>query len=255
MAILNKANLTSKIVDQTGKQRDISVDSNTHRLNNISTDIVVIKSSAESWVLPKDRFLVTTTITNNTDQILENMKFKDTLTKGATFVDGTLKIGSQPYTNLNPLDSFDMPVTLDGLGASLSVSYEILIDEFLDETTIENATELTVIVDSKEFLIKSNTVTINVIDNEITLLKSASTTAAKVGDTITYSILITNAGTSTNTNVVLTDALASQLEFVADSVKIDGTIQTGANPQNGITLPNLEAGKQITVQFDVTIKQ
>lgn len=254
MAILNKAHLNSKIVNPQGTQLVISTDSNTHRTNNIATDITVQKTSQQSFVLPKDRFLVTTTITNNTDIDISQIKFKDFLTTGATVVDGTLKIGTELHPEFNPLDSFDLPVTLGGSGASMLVTYEILIDDYLDVSQITNYTELTVIVDNKEFLITSNKQQINVLDNEITLLKTADTTIVKPGDTLTYTVTITNEGNITNTNLYFIDPAPSGTTFVEGSVKINGVQKAGLNP-SGFDLQDLKAGETITVDFDVTIDE
>lgn len=87
----------------------------------------------------------------------------------------------------------------------------------------------------------------------MTVVKSVDKAYAVKGDNLHYTTVITNAGTLFKSNLVFTDPIPAGTSFVAGSVKIDGTDYPAYNPQAGFTLPDLPAGENVTVEFDVTV--
>ncbi|MBN1040381.1 DUF11 domain-containing protein, partial [Clostridium botulinum] len=73
---------------------------------------------------------------------------------------------------------------------------------------------------------------------------------ADCGDVITYTIAIPNIGNSTALNIVLKDTLPNGIIFVTDSVFINGFREIGANPNTGISIPNIYPGQTTTVTFE-----
>ena len=255
MAILNSASLKSNILNTQGEKVEVTTKSNTHRANQVEKDITIVKASEKDWALEKDKLKVTTTITNNTDIDIENnFQVKDTLTEGAAFVDGTLKIGSVDHADLNPITGFMLPITLGGSGGEVEVSYEIAVGQYLAVDSIKNSTNVNFSVDSQQFTLNSNEKEITILNNEIWLLKTASARIVKSGDEITYTIAITNNGELTNTDLVFTDEIPEGTTFVEDSVKIDGTEKTGLNPANGFPLEDLAPQGATTVEFKVLVE-
>lgn len=253
MAILNSAQLNSSILNPSGDEVNITTLSNTQRTNQIDKDIIVQKIVQKDWALPQDEILVTTKITNNMDINLEDFSFLDSLSRGASFVVGSVKVGSEEKPDLNPIDGFDLAVTIGALGGECEVSYKILIDEHPQVNEISVNTTLSFVVDSQNFDITSNTAKITIADNEIFILKSASPRAIKSGDEITYTIQITNNGNIENTNLFLTDKIPSGTTFVLGSVKINSVEKPDANPDTGFSLDNLPSHGEIIVEFKVRV--
>jgi uncharacterized repeat protein (TIGR01451 family) len=67
----------------------------------------------------------------------------------------------------------------------------------------------------------------------LTVLKSADKSSVVPGDTITYTVIITNTGAGTATNVVATDPLPKYTTYVANSTRLNGITVAG----DGVTLP------------------
>ena len=67
----------------------------------------------------------------------------------------------------------------------------------------------------------------------LTVLKSADKSSVVPGDTITYTVLITNTGTGTATNVIATDPLPTYTTYVANSTRLNGITVAG----DGVTFP------------------
>ncbi len=99
----------------------------------------------------------------------------------------------------------------------------------------------------------SNSVTIPVSSPNVAVIKSTTTTATTVGDTIVYSMSITNNGIATVNNVIFTDALPAGTNFIAGSVTIDGVTRPGVSPSTGVTISSLPPGGSTTITFSVTV--
>jgi uncharacterized repeat protein (TIGR01451 family) len=67
----------------------------------------------------------------------------------------------------------------------------------------------------------------------LTVLKSADKSSVVPGATITYTVLITNTGTGTATNVIATDPLPTYTTYVANSTRLNGITVAG----DGVTCP------------------
>lgn len=253
MAITNQASLNSKITSTAGDEFDLTTKSNTLVLFDLTKDITIEKTASKEWTVPGSRILMTTTITNNTNAQIDDITLNDTLTTGATFVDGTLKVGDQTYPDDNPMTGATLPVTIGPQGGEMSFSYEVLVDSVPTVDRFSNTSNITVTLGGESFVLSSNEMTVFILENEVLLLKSADKTYVKSGEEVTFTIKISNIGTLTNTNVVFFDPIPEGATFVAGSVKIDGVENSSADPQSGISLKDLSAGAEMTVEFKVKI--
>ncbi len=254
MAIQNRAKLSSYITAPSGEQVELQTNSNKSVVNNLNTDIIIAKTSSKSWILPSGKVTITNTITNNTDVNISDINIKDTISAGASFLSGSVKIGSVEHPDYNIETGFVMPVTLGGSGGELTLSYDIVADDYAIEESFDNQSTISFEIDNNTFELSSSTLNIQIINNDVSLLKTASRTAVKTGDTLTYTIEITNSGNFKNTNIVFTDKIPDGTEFVANSVTINGEAKEGFNPENSFELPELDINGSITVTFKVTVK-
>lgn len=77
-----------------------------------------------------------------------------------------------------------------------------------------------------------NTLSIPVTTPNVSVTKTANVTDTSLGETITYTSVITNNGLSTLQNIVFTDASPAGTSFVAGSFTIEGVVRPNANPAN-----------------------
>ena len=91
--------------------------------------------------------------------------------------------------------------------------------------------------------------TVSVIALPLSILKKSGTTQAFVQDEFPFTLLVTNNGTVTMQDTVLTDSLQEGIRFVPGSVMIDGKSVNSANPEAGIPLGSLAPGQSIEVVF------
>lgn len=91
--------------------------------------------------------------------------------------------------------------------------------------------------------------------SSLKISKSSDISLVDIGDTVTYSIKVTNTNTLLDaTNVQVKDTVNEKLEIVENSISHNGTLDTSTNTINW-TLPNLKAGQSITVSFDVVVSK
>ena len=98
----------------------------------------------------------------------------------------------------------------------------------------------------------TNIVTNPVLDAMITMVKSVDQTLVTLGDTITYTTLLTNTGNTNATNITFTDLIPDGTSFVSGSVTINGLTQLGLNPNTGITIGSIAPNSSISIAFQVT---
>ncbi|MEG0857017.1 MAG: DUF11 domain-containing protein [Terrisporobacter sp.] len=87
----------------------------------------------------------------------------------------------------------------------------------------------------------------------LTLTKSCNVTSAQPGDTIVFTIVITNTGTSSAQNIIITDIIPNCTNFVVGSLNVSVPF-TGSNLSTGITLTNpIPSGGTCIITFNVLI--
>lgn len=102
-----------------------------------------------------------------------------------------------------------------------------------------------------EDLSKSNPVIVQLITTSLNVIKSADKSFANLGDTITYTITVTNTGNIIANDVILIDLVPNGTIFVPNSVTINEN-PTSYNPNIGIPLSDINVGETSTIVFKVT---
>ncbi|MGL5327847.1 MAG: hypothetical protein ACRDD7_01175 [Peptostreptococcaceae bacterium] len=89
------------------------------------------------------------------------------------------------------------------------------------------------------------------INNFITSQKTVDKSIAKLGDTLSYTIVLNNTGTSTAQTVHFTDTIPVGTVFNNGSVSINGVNQPTLNPGTGFNIANISPGTTTTITFTV----
>ena len=126
-------------------------------------------------------------------------------------------------------------------GKSVELTLEVVVKDDTTDT-VKNVAK----IDNKEIPEKPETKVAN-----ITGTKTVDKTEAKVGDTLTYTIALTNNGNADGT-VTVTDEIPTGTTLVADSITANGSYNE-ENKTITWTDVKVEAGKTAEVSFKVTI--
>lgn len=88
-----------------------------------------------------------------------------------------------------------------------------------------------------------------------TILKTVDKTVASINEVLTYTVVITNVGLTTITNLPFTDVLPAGSQYVTDSFKVNGSSATPTLTNNTLTytIPSISALGVVTLTFQVTV--
>src|SRR5680860_763733 len=214
----------------------------------------VVKTVDKAFAELGDVLTYTTTITNPGTVPATNVVFTDVTPNGINFVPGTVTVNGLP-TPGNP--AVGIPLADIPVGGSIIVSFQATVDTIPVPNPAENISVINALYpvnpqSPTPKTTESNPAPTQVVIATLDIVKSADRQFAEVGDTITFTSVITNTGTLPATNVVFNDIVPNGLAFVPGSVTINGLPSAG-NPNVGIPLPNIPVGGSVTVAFDVTV--
>lgn len=252
MKITNQSTLKTKVVMPDMSETIAHMTSNESYVENMTTSFEKTKTSQSSFARPGDDVEINLTLTNNSEYEITDINLKDNLSSGATFKTGSLTIDDIPQS-FDPIVGFTLPSSLQS-NQTMVIKYLITINPDATESEIVSNTQITYSVDTVQNLIEDTTpLDIEIINNDIVVNKTSDKTAVIKGQSLTYIIEIKNEGNVTNTGLVFNDTLPADITFTPGTVKINDVVQPSANPNDGFSLPDLEANRQIVVKFDVTV--
>ncbi|WP_449601318.1 DUF7507 domain-containing protein [Paenibacillus sp. Marseille-Q9583] len=246
--LINKASVTFTSGVFSG-----STFSNTVTIPVYQPNISVVKTASTNNATTGDAVSYTLTV-SNTGNYPASLLVTDNIPAGTTFVPNSVLINGLPLAQADP--STGIPAGVIAPGATTAIIFTVDItslptpQQLVNQGTVAYSFTLP---DGRTLggSILSNTVTIPVSSPNLAVVKSTPTTSTTVGDTITYTVTITNNGIETVNNAVFTDALPAGTTFVSGSVLVDGLPRAGGSPATGVTLGSIAPGVTVTVAFTV----
>lgn len=91
---------------------------------------------------------------------------------------------------------------------------------------------------------RSNTVTVPLVAERLEIVKIGDRGAAEPGDTVIYRLLVKNSGSSTLTDLVVTDTLPLGLRYVDNSAR--AALSTDGSPEAPVTLSGVNSNSRVT---------
>lgn len=241
-------------IDPNGPDLQNSVQSNETEVDLVLGELRMTKTVDKEYATIGDILNYTVVLENIGNILLTNIEFTDILPSEATFVSESVSVDGTPQPSYDPNSGFDLGSML--IAGDVTVTYQATVTSLPTPNIITNQAEstfnyLVIVPITGESSSNSVTTTINV--TELNILKSADVTAAKSGDTITYTIVIENTGNVDATNVLFTDVIDANTTFVTGSVIIDEASEPTYDPNTGFILPNIVATDSCEVSFEVTV--
>ena len=84
-------------------------------------------------------------------------------------------------------------------------------------------------------------------------IKSVNKTFATIGDTISYTITLSNPGNVTSQNIIFTDTLPDGTTFISGTLTNDSGTQQIGNPANGIQIGNINPNGTAVITLNVLV--
>ncbi|MGE6663774.1 hypothetical protein [Paenibacillus xylanexedens] len=252
--IVNQASTTFTFTPPDGRIIPGAADSNPVVIPISADDVTVIKTASELQAVVGDIITYTLVVQNNDAVDVTDVSLTDPVPPASIFVTGSVTIdgisvpGADPNTAINigtlaANSSVTITFQVTVIGTPPPVPFPLLLTD-----------QASVVFNTGEFrgISLSNIVVVRVFEPVINLVKSANTTAAVVGDMITYTVLVSNFG-NYNADVFFIDPLPVGETFVPNSIRINGGIVIGADPSIGFNLGTVVPQFPVTVTFLATV--
>ncbi len=214
-------------------------------------DLSLSKSGSPDIVGIGDTLTYTLTITNIGPSAAKEVKAKDTLPVGVDFAAATPSQGTCSRDGLEVTCSFGELQA----GATSLVSIQAVVNASAT-STISNVASVTSTVPDPDVTNNAATSVAAVSAKaDVSVSKSASPDPVIAGGTLTYTVLVSNAGPSPATSVTLIDTLPSSVTFVS-AAPTQGESGVGCTEFGGIVtcaLGTLAPGTAATATIDVRI--
>ena len=256
--IQNLATLTSDNTEPVQDKDDGVVVADGH------TDLSVVKTVDKSSAKVGDMLTYTVEVSNGTgaEVNIRDVKLTDTIPGGLTFYGNVTVDGySAVYQYDNGSHILTVPLDAIAPGQTKTVRFDVLVNSSAYGMTIENMAIAS----------GSNAPDTEDTDDGVTIedgkadghagAKSANKTTARVGDTITYTIMLQNSALATAdwADVIVTDVLPDGVTF-AGNVQKDGRATTEYSYDSSsrtltLTPYAIAPDTQVVYTFDVTVDE
>uniref|UniRef100_UPI000FFF15E8 T9SS type B sorting domain-containing protein n=1 Tax=Aquimarina sediminis TaxID=2070536 RepID=UPI000FFF15E8 len=178
-----------------------------------TTDLVVSKTVNNTTPDEGDTVIYTITLTNSGPATATNVSITDLLPTGVTYVSDTPSQGSYVSgTGVWSVGSIN-----DSSNATLSISATVdagtsgdTITNTVSSVSLDQTDSNTTTDDPSENIVVGNT-------TDLVVSKTVNNTTPNEGDTVIYTITLTNSGPATATNVSITDLLPTGVTYVSDT--------------------------------------
>ena len=253
----NDTILYSYTVDPNGAPATTSTSTNIVTTPVLDAMITMVKSVDQTLVTLGDPITYTTILTNSGNTNATNITFTDLIPDGTTFITDSVTINGITQIGLNP----NTGITIGSIApnSSISIAFQVTATSTPVQNPIANSAtaSYTFIADPNAPIVSRNVTSNTTFTtiNTATILSSKQVDKAfsHIGDTLTYTVTLTNNGNSSAQNVIFTDTMPSGTTFIANTFSINGIPQSGANPTNGVNIGPITAGSTVNVSFQVNV--
>lgn len=253
----NDTILYSYTVDPNGTPVTTSTSTNIATNPVLDAMITMVKSVDQTLVTLGDTITYTTVLTNSGNTNATNITFTDLIPDGTTFITDSVTIDGITQIGLNP----NTGITIGAIAPnnSISIAFQVTATSTPVQNPIANSASAsyTFIADPNAPIVSrtviSNTVFTTINTATILSSKQVDKSFSRIGDTLTYTVTLTNNGNSSAQNVIFTDTMPSGTTFITNTFSINGIPQSGANPTNGVNIGPITAGTPVTVSFQVNV--
>ena len=246
-AIINKATVNG---DETGEEEN--PETQTPIISATKTATANGVTSTSETVVKQGDTITYTIIVTNTGDVAGKATVADEIPEGTTFVVGSIAVDGVANSELTADDlAKGIQVDIEANGTT-TVSFDVTVGDLDNGATIRNVATVNdkdtpdTETEYKEPVISQN--------------KKADKTAVVEGETITYTITVTNNGSAEGT-VIVRDEIPTNTTFVANSIKVnDGATSfkeedLASGIEVSVPAKSGETAGTTTVTFQVTVNE
>jgi uncharacterized repeat protein (TIGR01451 family) len=213
--LVNTATITTSPVPDPNPANDASTDADA--VSPIDADLSIVKTDSADPVLPGDSFSYTIVVTNAGPDDARDVVLTDTIPDVLTVTSVTSSGTGVCVVTMNALVCSIDPL-LAGASWTVTVQVDVPLDALSGTVTNTAAVSGTGDTDlTNDTASQMTTIGEAVGAADLTLTKTVDDASPREGDTVTYTVSVTNGGPDDATSVEVTDDLAAGLTFVSAS--------------------------------------
>ncbi len=246
-----------------GDGNDYAIDDIAFSEAQVNTVLNSTKYVDKEYATLGDILKYTITLENTGQSTVENIVFSDTIPTGTVFNTNSVTINGTTINGLNPTPpgfTLSSPSTIRS-GQVVTLTFQVTVNTIPSPNPINNSAKInysiTPIVGGATVpqTVISNEVDTTVNYSELRATKSRDMAFVTIGDIITYTIPISNYGTTIANAVYFSDTIPNGTTLIEDTFNINGVIISGTtpNPPGSVNIGNIENGQVKTVSFKVIV--
>ena len=236
----------------TSKTANSNSVTSTIRLANLHVNKSVDKTFAEV----SDVLTYTFALTNDGNVAANNVLLSDSIANGTAFVPNSVIVNGVTQPGVTPTS-----INIGSINANTTItaSFQVVITSIPNPNPISNSASISYnfIVDPNASPVSKSTTSTTtftqVNDANVISAKTVNRAFATVGDTLTYTVTLTNAGSVSADSPTFVDTNPDGTTFIPNTFLINGVLQNNADPNIGVPLPSIAANGSLTVSYQVTI--
>ena len=238
--ITNTVAVASTTPDPNSENNTSTVDV---EIENVA-DLVANKISIDDVINPGDTITYIISVTNNGPADAYDVVLTEHLPTELEFVSATPSVGTWVMPNL-----WNIPEIANGETVTLMFKASLSTDVTGNTTVINRVSINSTTPDPDE---ENNEDDDDIVSSyaDLAITKVANIDTVMANDLVVYTITATNNGVTTATNVIITDALPSDLEFVSAT----GSPQLNLNSVTWV-VPELAVGEVVTFNLTAKVKR
>ena len=210
--ITNTASVTSSTSDSNNNNNSTSEQTTVIILSQ-TADLSILKSGLSDTVTVGDNITYTITVTNNGSDEAEEVVLTDNLPGNVSFILTTFTQGN--CSTANEVVTCNMGSISNGGHAVVTIVVKTILEGTI--TNIASVTSSTFDPDSNNNSASEQTTAIRLSMADLSITKNDTIDPVAVGDSINYTITVTNNGPETAKSVVMTDQLPGGVSFISAS--------------------------------------
>lgn len=223
--------------------------------------MALVKSANRTEVIVGDIITYKLDFTNGTGFLLNSVIIKDLLEQGLQFVDGSVKINGVSAPLADILAGVQVGPLVENAISELTFDAEVIGLGLVAGTLSNTSTVVYNYIDPADGELKigddvstPTPLDIEVKEAELTIVKTGTPTTVELGDTITYTVTLSNVGSTNLLNITLKDMLSEFVELIPKSVTVDGVIVNDPDLSVGLNVGGIDVGAaDIVVVYRVKV--
>ncbi|MGL5149849.1 MAG: hypothetical protein ACRC7N_04645, partial [Clostridium sp.] len=228
--------------------------SGTENSNLLELDYVPsssIKSTDKSYAKLGDIVNYSINISNFNALDFTNTVFTDTLPAGISYVPNSFKINDISF-NGNPTTGINIG-TVPAL-STFTLTFSAIINTIPSSNNIINKGMFNYTIGTIPSSLISNSVVTTISSANLSIIKNTDKLYSTIGDTITYTITLSNLGNATAFSVNIVDSIPLGTSFISNSFLEDSTPSSkNPSPPLGASIGNIISNQIKTISFSILV--